>query len=147
MSHREDNPGLEVFRRGVITWGKAGEPFPYTELYFSPLAKRLNAEGYEPPRARTPSQMPGAVTGAHAACVEHGLALEELETIIAGGSKPIIRRHGIVIALRKDELPEHPKYPPKPPKSASGAVRSLTLVVDNTTSAAAETDSVRRLAA
>jgi hypothetical protein len=132
VSRREDSPGLEVFRRGVIAWGKAAEPFPYTELYFRPLAERLSAEGYQPPRARTPSRMPGAVVGAHAACAEHGIALDELETVIADGSKPIIRRHGVVLALRKGELPKRPKYPPPPAKPASGPVRHLTLVASNT---------------
>ncbi|MGA2492016.1 MAG: hypothetical protein ABSF67_03595 [Roseiarcus sp.] len=132
VSRREDNPGLEVFRRGVITWGNAGEPFPYAEVYFDPLARRLDAERYQPPRERTPARMPGAVTGAHEACVQHGIALDELETVVTDGSKPIIRRHGVVIALRKAELPKRPKYPPPPAKPASGAVRSLTLVVNNT---------------
>jgi hypothetical protein len=122
----ESDPGLEVFRRLVIVYGKAGKPFPYTELYFCPLAERLGAEGYQLPRVRTPSRIPGAVIGERAACDEYGLALDELDAAISDGSKPIIRRRGIVIALRKKELPKHSAKP------TSSAVRIIsTRVVDN----------------
>jgi hypothetical protein len=77
------------------------------------------------PRVRTPSRMPGAVIGEQAVCDAYGLALDELETVIADGSKPIIRRRGIVIALRQKELPKRSAKP-------ASAVRIIsTRVVDN----------------
>ncbi|MGD0186807.1 MAG: hypothetical protein ABSC25_16355 [Roseiarcus sp.] len=131
ITRRETDPGLEVFRRGVIAWGKRAEPFPYSAVYFDRKAERLDAEGYQPTPPRTPCRLPGAITGAHAACSEHGLSLDELDAAIEAGSKPIVRRDGVIVALRKAELPKRPKYPPKPAKPASSPVRSLTLVVDN----------------
>ena len=73
VTQPEDDPALEVFRRGVIAWGQAAEPFPYAFIYFDARAQHLNTQGFQPKRPRFPSRMPGAVTGEHAACAEHGL--------------------------------------------------------------------------
>jgi hypothetical protein len=129
LSEREENPGIEVFRRGIIIWSRAGEPFPYSELYFDHVAQRLNAMGGLR-RPRTFSRTPGAVSGKYSACAEQGISLDELETVIADGSKPIIRRSGIVIALRKRELPKRPKYPAPPAEPTSSEVRSFNFALD-----------------
>lgn len=149
IAQPESDPGLEAFRRCVIAWGKLGESLPFAWVYFDRKAECLAAEGYRETPPRTPRRLPGAVTGAHAACAEQGLALDDLETAIADGSKPIVRRHGIVVALRKAELPKHPKYPPPPTKPASSAVRRLTPVADNsaTIPPAVKVDGGERLAA
>ena len=127
---REDDPGLEVFRRGVIACGKLGEPFPFAAIYFDRKAERLAAEGYREAPPRTPRRLPGAVTGAHAACAEHGLTLDELEQAISEGSKPIVRRGGVVIALRKREAPNRFRHP-KPEPSTRKSQPALRLVVDH----------------
>jgi hypothetical protein len=44
------------------------------------------------------------VIGEDVVCVERDLSQDELDTAIADGSQPIVRRAGIVIALRKKEL-------------------------------------------
>lgn len=148
ITQPESDPELEDLRIATIRAGQKGNPLPLA--YFEVRAKRLSAGGYQPTRPRTPSRLPGVVIGAHAACAEHDLALDELDKAIADGSAPIVRRGDIIIALRKSEAERtkfsEPAKRPRPNKPTPNKARHLTLVVDNTTPAVV-TDGEELLAA
>jgi hypothetical protein len=46
---------------------------------------------------------PGLAVGRHAAAGEHKIRLEDLPSVIAEGTHPIVDRGGIIIALRRSD--------------------------------------------
>ena len=106
---------LEFQPNKIFTWRQCN----ISCLLLKYINDLVNAQGYRPKPPRFPSRMPGAVIGAHSACAEHGLTLEELDAAIADGSKPIVRRDGIVLAQRTRELPKRPFVGPRLPRPTS----------------------------